>query len=71
MNSTSNKSKLVEIFKEIDMNQDGFICRIELTQLFLRNGYSQEEVNAIMIASDENNDGKICIEEFKRNFEFF
>jgi Ca2+-binding EF-hand superfamily protein len=53
------------------MNQDGFICRIELTQLFLRNGYSQEEVNAIMIASDENNDGKICIEEFKRNFEFF
>jgi Ca2+-binding EF-hand superfamily protein len=71
LDSTPKERKLIEIFKEIDLNQDGYVSRDELIDLFVRNNYSLDEVNSIMIKSDEDRDGKICIAEFKKNFELF
>ncbi|KAL3118854.1 hypothetical protein niasHT_008201 [Heterodera trifolii] len=57
---------LHEIFREFDLNGDGFIQRDELRQVMLKMGQSptEEELFAMFEAADTNTDGQISFQEF-------
>uniref|UniRef100_A0A183CM59 EF-hand domain-containing protein n=1 Tax=Globodera pallida TaxID=36090 RepID=A0A183CM59_GLOPA len=57
---------LQEIFREFDLNGDGFIQRDELRQVMLKMGQSptEEELGAMFEAADTNKDGQISFQEF-------
>jgi len=58
-----DESIIMESFRNIDSNDDGFITHEELTKLF--NGQvSTQTVKIIIKEIDEDNDGKISYEEF-------
>jgi calcium-dependent protein kinase len=58
--------KYNNIFKAIDINNDGKVTAVELREGFLKSGfsYSQEEVDSIIEGIDRDNNGYIECEEF-------
>lgn len=59
-----NEDELREIFREFDLNGDGYIVMDELRSVMIKMGQSptEEELAAMFKAADVDNDGKI---EFK------
>lgn len=58
--------KYKNIFKAIDINNDGKVTAVELREGFLKSGffYSQDEVDSIIEGIDRDNNGYIECEEF-------
>ena len=60
---SKNYKTLEEIkqgFRKLDRNNDGLISKAEMAQA----GLNEQEVNAIFVLGDSNNDGEIDLEEF-------
>ncbi|XP_053382173.1 uncharacterized protein LOC123540088 [Mercenaria mercenaria] len=60
------KERLKTAFKVLDLDQDGFISRDELSHALSKTGdqFTEKEINDIIERADKNNDGKIDYNEF-------
>jgi len=65
-NAATKEAELRAIFKEFDIDGDGYIQEEELRQVMLKMGHnpSEDEIKAMFKAADLNKDGKISFEEF-------
>lgn len=62
------EAELREAFRVFDTNGDGFIAPDELADVFLSLGeqLSEQEISAMVSATDANEDGLISYEEFRK-----
>jgi len=62
----SKEADLQAVFKQFDIDGDGFIQEDELRQVMTKMGQSptEDEIKAMFKAADLNKDGKISFEEF-------
>eukprot|EP01083_Nonionella_stella_P140224 429436_1 len=64
------EKKVLSHFERLDENGDGFLGLAELTNLFLHMGYAscvaKTEAQKMIEEADENDDGKIDLEDFKK-----
>merc|ERR1712087_1009691 len=61
------EERIAEAFDRMDTDSSGFISPENLRQL-LGDKYTEEDIDNIMKNADENKDGKISFEEFKKIF---
>ncbi|XP_028666777.1 EF-hand calcium-binding domain-containing protein 7 [Erpetoichthys calabaricus] len=66
----TGRSELMQAFREIDVNGDGFITHSELYKVLTSKGerMTREEVKAIISVADTNSDGKLDYKEFCKLF---
>ena len=69
MSNPSEKQYLIEAFKALDINQDGFVSKAELDRVLVESGFSRQEADELFKFADVNRDGKISIEEFLKCFQ--
>jgi len=64
--SGATDDDLYAVFKQFDIDGDGFIEEFELRQVMTNMGQAplEDEIKAMFKAADMNNDGKISFEEF-------
>lgn len=64
--NSAKDADLLAVFKQFDIDGDGFIQEEELRQVMTKMGQNptEEEINAMFKAADLNRDGKISFEEF-------
>ena len=70
-NTRKDRRRLIEIFKDIDINKDKFIEYDELVREFAQRGFTSNEIKTIMSVADGDQDGKISLDEFLHTFEVF
>ncbi|KAA3674302.1 uncharacterized protein DEA37_0002850 [Paragonimus westermani] len=58
--------KMIDLFMEIDKNDDETVDKKELTDFYKARGVSQEQIDDWMKKFDTNDDGKITLMEFCR-----
>ena len=60
--------RVIDLFREVDVNDDGVLSRAELTEVFQRAGLSAHHVDLdLMFATlDANTDGKVSYDELQR-----
>lgn len=63
--SSDSENKLLAIFKAIDKNDDGYLTKEEILEVFTNAGanISQDKVEAMIGELDTNKDGKISYKE--------
>ena len=55
-------------FMALDANQDGFLSQTELHCSLSDLGFSEDDISALIVKLDVNNDGKIAKQEFVANY---
>lgn len=70
-NANTAPDVVSETFKILDRNNDGYINQNELRQTMISLGenFSNEEIEKMMDCLDRDADGKIGLEDYKKNFE--
>jgi glutamate/tyrosine decarboxylase-like PLP-dependent enzyme len=65
------RDALLQVFEDIDKNQDGVLEISEIQAKFKDLGYKDEDINMFWNMSDVNNDSTLSMEEFLQNFSQF
>lgn len=63
------RRRLIQIFKDIDRNKDGFIDFEELQTEMKKQGFEDAQINELLKKVDVDQNGMINLKEFINNFE--
>ncbi|MEH2184473.1 pyridoxal-dependent decarboxylase [Nostoc sp.] len=65
------RDALLQIFEDVDKNQDGVLEISEIAAKFKTLGYTDEDINVFWNMSDVNKDSTLSMEEFIQHFSHF